>query len=78
MKKFDYVKVGDTVVRMLAGRPMLLTATEITDDLIICGVPGQPEAEGWSFSKNNGAEIDDMLGWDEKRTGSYLVPKQTT
>jgi hypothetical protein len=27
----------------------------------------------WTFSINNGAEIDSMLGWDETTTGSYIV-----
>lgn len=27
----------------------------------------------WTFSINNGAELDPMLGWNERMTGSYLV-----
>lgn len=59
------VKVGDTVVRMLAGTlPMELTVTGVTDKLIVCGA--------WEFSRNNGAEIDRFLDWNESHTGSFL------
>jgi hypothetical protein len=65
MNKFDTLKVGDVVTRMLAGViPMELKVTELKDDLIICGA--------WKFSKNNGAEIDEDLGWDEKHSGGYI------
>ena len=65
MSKFDTLKVGDIVTRMLGGKiPLELKVTEITDDLIICGA--------WTFSKNNGAEIDEDLGWNEETTGSYI------
>lgn len=66
MSKFDTLKVGDVIIRSLGGLiPMELKVTEITEDLIICGA--------WKFSKNNGAEIDEDLGWDEKNTGSYIL-----
>ena len=59
------VKVGDTVTRMIGNIiPQKLTVTEITDDLIICGL--------WRFSKKNGSEIDEELGWDESHSGTYL------
>jgi len=65
MSKFKNIQVGDKVTRMLAGTvPVELTVTAV-DDLIHCGP--------WMFSRNNGAEIDPELGWDETRTGSYLV-----
>jgi hypothetical protein len=58
------MKVGDTVTRMMCGFPMQLKVSTVTDDRIICGP--------WTFSKANGAEIDEELGWDERKTGSYL------
>lgn len=60
------IKVGDVVKRMLGGRvPMELKVSEITDDLIVCG--------WWKFSRNNGAEIDEDLGWNEEKTGSVIT-----
>ena len=62
------VKVGDTVLRMLAGVcPVNLLVSEVTPDRIICG--------DWEFCATTGAEIDDMLGWGPAygRTGSFLV-----
>ena len=63
-----YVKVGDTVTRMLAGViPMQLVVTFVGDGLIKCG--------DWTFDQATGAEIDDYLDWGPppKMTGSYLV-----
>jgi len=66
MSEFETIKVGDTVIRMLAGQiPMKLRVSEV-DDLIHCG--------DWTFSRKNGAEIDDVIGWNETYTGSFLVP----
>ncbi len=58
------IKVGDKVTRMMGGVVgMKMTVTKV-DDLIHCGP--------WTFSRNNGAEIDETLGWTEEGTGSYL------
>ena len=65
-------KVGDTVLRLLAGQvPMKLKVTEVTDTLIVTG-------GGWTFDKATGAEIDEDLGWGPppKMTGSFLVREQ--
>jgi len=62
------VKVGDVVVRYLAGElRMELTVTDVTHNRIICG--------DWEFDRMTGAEIDEMLGWGPppKSTGSYIV-----
>jgi hypothetical protein len=68
MKWLEEIKTGDRVVRMLAGTvPMTLKVTDVTDDRIVCGA--------WAFSRANGAEIDEDLGWDENLTGSLLVEK---
>lgn len=65
MKNFNDIKVDDIITRMLAGViPMDLKVSEVTEDLIICGP--------WKFSKKNGAEIDEDLGWDETHTGSFI------
>lgn len=62
------MKIGDKVIRMLAGTvPMNLTVTGITDATIFCG--------DWEFDRVTGAEIDEFLGWGPPplQTGSYLL-----
>lgn len=56
--------VGDIVTRNMCGIKTQLKITEITADKIVCG--------DWEFDKNTGAEIDEELGWNNERTGSYL------
>lgn len=61
------LKIGDSVVRMLAGKiPMALKVSDITDQRIICGP--------WEFDRVTGAEIDDDLGWGPPpaMTGSFI------
>ena len=58
------IKVGDIVTRILAGMPMQLHVSAVADDIIACGP--------WEFSRKSGAEIDELCGWDEHRSGSYL------
>jgi hypothetical protein len=67
------IKIGDVVVRNLAGTKMQLRVTDITDDLIICG-GNREDHVGWWFDKETGAEVDDELMWGPKfgRTGSCL------
>lgn len=48
----------------MCGIKTQLKITEITADKIVCG--------DWEFDKNTGAEIDEELGWNNERTGSYL------
>jgi hypothetical protein len=72
MKEFENLKVGDVVVRMLAGTiPMKLRVSEITDELIISGA--------WQFDRATGAEVDEELGWGAPplMTGSYIDPLKT-
>lgn len=60
------VQKGDTVIRWMGGEMFLpLKVTDVDEKLIRCG--------DWTFSRENGAEIDPELGWDETRTGSRLV-----
>ena len=67
---FEGIKPGDTVTRLLAGIiPMPMTVTAVTPDRIICGA--------WSFSRANGAEIDEELGWDDFASGSYFSPDRS-
>lgn len=62
------LKVGDKVKRYIAGAVFMdLTVTSISD-YIYCG--------DYVFSKKNGAEVDEYLGWTEKATGSYIVPHE--
>jgi hypothetical protein len=61
----DDVKVGDIVTRNIAGLPMMLKVSEVTDELIHCGP--------WKFRKDTGGEVDEDLGWDGVTlTGSIL------
>lgn len=76
LNPFANVEVGDSLVRMLGGKiPILVTVERIGRALIYC-------VGGWRFSRTNGAEIDEDLGWNEWRiTGSYLLappPKHET
>lgn len=61
------VKVGDVVQRKHArGDFMKLRVTEVTDDMVVCGL--------WDFDRLTGAEIDDQLGWGPKhgKSGTFL------
>lgn len=62
---FHSVKVGDNVIRIIAGSiEMPLKVTDITETKIICGA--------WEFSRETGGEIDEYLEWDGINTGSVL------
>lgn len=70
MTKFEEIKVGDCVERLLGGpggAPMKLKVTEVTPIHIICG--------WWTFDRKTGVEEDEDLGWGVKYgvTGSYLT-----
>jgi len=68
MPKLPKLKVGDVVIRYLAGTiRMPLKVTAITKDRIVC--------ELWEFDPITGAEIDDDLSWgpSPKMTGSFIV-----
>jgi hypothetical protein len=68
---FTHVKVGDKVVRMLAGKiRMELTVTAVEETKIVCG--------WWDFDRATGAEIDEDLGWGPPPliTGSFLVHEE--
>ena len=63
----DDLKVGDEVVRMIAGGPfMRIKVTRVDPDTVRCGE--------WEFDKHTGAEIDEVLGWGPGGTGSHIVP----
>ena len=65
--RLQNVRPGDTVERMLCGMlPMQLRVTQVTEDRVICG--------DWEFSRVNGAEIDDELGWTGGESGSFIRP----
>jgi hypothetical protein len=74
--RFAHIKVGDTVIRLLAGTvPMLIKVFEITNGIIKCRVPEIGE-DYWQFDVVTGAEIDPDLNWGPPPmfTGSFLVP----
>lgn len=61
------LKVGDPVVRWVAGdMPMLLEVTEVDDAIITCGA--------WTFDRVTGGEVDEDIGWTALQTGSVIVP----
>lgn len=64
---FTNIKVGDTVIRLLAESiRMELAVTAITDNRIICGP--------WTFDRSTGGEIDEELEWDGvTHSGSRLI-----
>jgi hypothetical protein len=71
VKTFRFVKVGERVTRMLAGRvPMEMMVSSVDEELIYCGA--------WTFNRDFGYEVDLDLGWGvevngEIMTGSFLV-----
>lgn len=85
-RRFDDLKVGETVTRMLGGRiPLLMIVVKVTEEKIYCGVAREgieigmtvndgQEYEGWIFCRCCGAEIDEYLNWGHGQTGSYLKP----
>lgn len=77
MAKFDDVKVGDKITRLLGGEvPMKVVVGKIENGIIYTSSEDGivPLKHGWKFNQANGAEIDEDLGWDGITiTGSYLI-----
>lgn len=75
--KFGHIKKGDVVTRILGGVvKMQLVVGDVDDNLIYCSSKdGIVDLEsGWKFRKENGAEVDEDLGWDGiTYTGSFLT-----
>ena len=58
---------------------MPMWVIRVTDTRVICApFPAAEPREGvwWEFSRRNGAEIDDEIGWSETVTGSFIVPDE--
>lgn len=89
VKWLQGLQPGDEVIRMLGSLAMKGYISKVTDKLLYFTVKedkyalaaiaaaavledGDP-ALYWTFSRNTGAEIDEDLGWDEQRTGSYII-----
>lgn len=76
--KFGYLKVGDTVTRMVGDGPfMQMKVTAVTEDLITCAAihkDGRLFYGDWTFDRATGVEEDADLGWGVKYgvTGTYL------
>lgn len=76
--KLENVKVGDKLTRLLGGSiPMEVIVTIVNEKTVICGSPDGfvkgTEEDGWTFNRQNGAEIDTDLGWDGVTvTGSFI------
>lgn len=75
MASFFDVKPGDYVVRMISNvLPVTLLVHSVDESFIYAG--GAPDI-GWKFRRDNGAEVDEDLGWDGVTlTGSCLVEFQ--
>ena len=76
MAALSTLKPGDRVIRYLGGLPMPTRVIRVTDTRIVCApFPDAEPREGvwWEFSRRNGAEIDEELGWGETVTGSFIV-----
>lgn len=70
IKTLKELAPGDPVTRFLSSDriPMALKVTKVDDKLIHCGP--------WTFNKENGAEVDEDLGWDGVNvTGSFIRPE---
>lgn len=75
--RFAHIKVGDTVIRLLAGTVrMPVTVFEVTDNIIKARVPEIGD-DYWQFDIATGCEIDPDLGWGPppQWTGSFLLPQ---
>lgn len=60
------IKVGDEVIRLIGGEtPMPLKVDKVTDTIVVCGP--------WEFDKKTGSEIDEELGWNVEKTGSFII-----
>lgn len=70
------VEVGDQLIRVFAGQPMILSVKSINTETgtFELAVPGQPVEEGWTFDQG-GVEIDDecQSGPQYGRTLSYIA-----
>jgi hypothetical protein len=77
MGDFSDLKVGDPIIRVLAGMPMKMKVVQVSEDLITCdsadGFKG-----GWTFDRKTGVEEDADLQWGVRfgRTGSYLTKEE--
>ena len=80
--RFENVKVGDVVTRMLGGSvPSKHVVVEITEDRIKCDTypaGGITDGGWWEFDRATGMEEDEGLMWGVEYgvTGSYLVESQ--
>lgn len=63
-KQFLDLKVGDVVTRFMSRLTTRIEVTRVQDSVIECGTS--------RFSRKNGAELDDDLGWDDVCTGAYI------
>lgn len=74
--KFGHIKKGDALIRLLSGvLPMKVVVGDVDDTFIYTGSEdGKVHyKEGWKFRRDNGAEVDEEIGWDGiTQTGSYL------
>lgn len=84
MSTFWHLKVGDHVVRLLAGEVLMeMVVLAVDETLITCNAleHGQlalpPGASLWTFDRATGIEVDHLLrfGPTYGRTGSALIER---
>jgi len=74
------LKPGDELTRIMGGIRIPAVVVRV-DEYIHINATDRPlpsDAVLWKFSRMNGAEVDEDLGWNEKQTGSVIVPKGST
>lgn len=64
MNNLSELKIGDIVERNMCGVLMQFKITHVMGNYIYCGP--------YKFSMKTGAEIDEELGWDENKSGSFI------
>jgi hypothetical protein len=68
------VSISDTLITVEPNETLEKVTADVKKGAEIVGheAPQSVEMPTWTFSKETGGEIDEDLGWDGKRTGSYL------
>lgn len=77
---FKHLKVGDRVMRDLAGQPMLMQVVDVQDELLYCAAV-HPDGsitqfEPWPFDREHGWEHDEEMQWGHKFGVWHLVPDE--
>lgn len=79
---FRRLKVGDRIMRSLAGMPMPMQVTAVDDKVVTCAAVNKDGSlfyGGWQFDRDLGCEEDHELGWGREFgvSGSHLQKQET-